>query len=232
MRGTWPSTLACASPTSNSNPLGKGFGPARADCGFREPLAPRLARPGERMVATCPCASEADTRHGGHVGGVLGSDRRIASRGRFVRLEGAEGDDPSPDAVELSDVLLEGALRPLASTAAAERRKYLALLVPSEEGDLEMDAVAFERRVTILAVLWRVRPAISLERARDAAQILGPDRDVQVVWARVTSPAWKSTAQPPNSQYSRLSFWKSSCRDANAASCSSCGTGRVCQRGR
>ncbi|HEY3106243.1 MAG TPA: hypothetical protein VGJ49_05550 [Gaiellaceae bacterium] len=44
-----------------------------------------------------------------------------------------------------------------------------------------MDAVAFERRVTILAVLWRVRPAISLERARHAAQILGPDRDVQVV---------------------------------------------------
>src|SRR6266550_9432610 len=50
MRGTWPSTLACASPTSNSHPLGKGFGPARADCGFREPLAPRLARPGRVMV--------------------------------------------------------------------------------------------------------------------------------------------------------------------------------------
>jgi hypothetical protein len=52
MRGTWPSMLACASPTSNNNPLGKGFGPARADCGFREPLAPRLARPGARIVAT------------------------------------------------------------------------------------------------------------------------------------------------------------------------------------
>jgi hypothetical protein len=42
--------LACASPTSNNNPLGTGFGPARADCGFREPLAPRLARPGKAMV--------------------------------------------------------------------------------------------------------------------------------------------------------------------------------------
>jgi hypothetical protein len=50
MRGTWPSMLACASPTSNNNPLGTGFGPARADCGFREPLAPRLARPGNAMV--------------------------------------------------------------------------------------------------------------------------------------------------------------------------------------
>src|SRR5215216_6535128 len=51
VRGTWPSMLACASPTSNNNPLGKGFGPAGADCGFREPLAPRLARPGPTMVA-------------------------------------------------------------------------------------------------------------------------------------------------------------------------------------
>jgi hypothetical protein len=51
VRGTWSSTLANASPTSNLYPLGKGFGPAGADCGFREPLAPRLARPGKSRVA-------------------------------------------------------------------------------------------------------------------------------------------------------------------------------------
>src|SRR5688500_18570469 len=46
MRGTWPSTLARASPDLDCHPLGEEFGPAGADCGFREPLAPRLARPG------------------------------------------------------------------------------------------------------------------------------------------------------------------------------------------
>ena len=49
-RGTWPSTLTCASPTSNAAPSRQEFSPAVADCGFREPLAPRLARPGTAMV--------------------------------------------------------------------------------------------------------------------------------------------------------------------------------------
>ena len=51
MRGTWPSTLACASPCPDCYPLGREFSPAGADCGFREPLAPRLARPGAPIVA-------------------------------------------------------------------------------------------------------------------------------------------------------------------------------------
>ena len=54
VRGTWPSTLTSASPCLGRRPLERGFSPAKADCGFREPLAPHLARPGTTMVAHEP----------------------------------------------------------------------------------------------------------------------------------------------------------------------------------
>jgi hypothetical protein len=51
VRGTWPSTLAPVRPFLGRHPLGREFSPAIAACGFREPLAPRLARPGTPMLA-------------------------------------------------------------------------------------------------------------------------------------------------------------------------------------
>jgi hypothetical protein len=51
VRGAWPSTRTSQARISNDNPLEEGLGPAEADCGFREPLAPRLARPGPPRVA-------------------------------------------------------------------------------------------------------------------------------------------------------------------------------------
>ena len=51
MRGTWPSTLRAKALTPNDSAPQAVFGPAIADCGFREPLAPRLARPGTRIGA-------------------------------------------------------------------------------------------------------------------------------------------------------------------------------------
>lgn len=55
-RGTWPSTLTCASPYLEYCPLEREFSPAVADCGFREPLAPRLARPGMTILAAAASA--------------------------------------------------------------------------------------------------------------------------------------------------------------------------------
>src|SRR5918999_5793808 len=43
-RGTWPSTPSARRTDPEAIPLGRGFGPARADCGCRAPLPPRLAR--------------------------------------------------------------------------------------------------------------------------------------------------------------------------------------------
>ena len=43
-RGTRPSTPPTGVLTPKTSSLGRGFGPARADCGFRAPLIPRLAR--------------------------------------------------------------------------------------------------------------------------------------------------------------------------------------------
>ena len=51
VRGTWLSTLASSSPSLGRRPLERGFSPAKADCGFREPLAPHLARPGVTRLA-------------------------------------------------------------------------------------------------------------------------------------------------------------------------------------
>ena len=57
MRGTWLSTLRAPAQTPDDSAPRAVLGPAIADCGRREPLAPRLARPGEKIVATssaCP----------------------------------------------------------------------------------------------------------------------------------------------------------------------------------
>ena len=51
MRGTWLSTLRAPAQTPDDSAPRAVLGPAIADCGFREPLAPRLARPGRTMVA-------------------------------------------------------------------------------------------------------------------------------------------------------------------------------------
>src|SRR5207247_4942368 len=48
--GTGPSTLRAPAQAPKSAAPRAVFGPAIADCGFREPLAPRLARPGETML--------------------------------------------------------------------------------------------------------------------------------------------------------------------------------------
>ena len=53
MRGTWLSTLRAPAQTPDDSAPQAVLGPAIADCGFREPLAPRLARPGRTMVAHC-----------------------------------------------------------------------------------------------------------------------------------------------------------------------------------
>ena len=57
MRGTWLSTLRAPAQTPDDSAPRAVLGPAIADCGRREPLAPRLARPGRKMVAArsaCP----------------------------------------------------------------------------------------------------------------------------------------------------------------------------------
>jgi hypothetical protein len=51
VRGTWLSTLRAPAQTPDDSAPQAVLGPAIADCGFREPLAPRLARPGRTMVA-------------------------------------------------------------------------------------------------------------------------------------------------------------------------------------
>ena len=51
VRGTWLSTLRALAQTPDDSAPRAVLGPAIADCGRREPLAPRLARPGRRMVA-------------------------------------------------------------------------------------------------------------------------------------------------------------------------------------
>ena len=54
VRGTRPSTLRAWAQAPEKPAPRAVFGPAGADCGFREPLAPRLARPGGASVlATC-----------------------------------------------------------------------------------------------------------------------------------------------------------------------------------
>jgi hypothetical protein len=50
VRGTWPSTLRAPAQAPKSSAPRAVFGPAIADCGFREPLAPHLARPGGTIV--------------------------------------------------------------------------------------------------------------------------------------------------------------------------------------
>ena len=50
VRGTWLSTLRAPAQAPKEPAPRAAFGPARADVGFREPLAPRLARPGASMV--------------------------------------------------------------------------------------------------------------------------------------------------------------------------------------
>ena len=51
MRGTWLSTLRAPAQTPDDSAPRTVLGPAIADCGQREPLAPRLARPGRTMVS-------------------------------------------------------------------------------------------------------------------------------------------------------------------------------------
>ena len=51
VRGTWLSTLRAPAQAPEEPAPRAAFGPARADVGFREPLAPRLARPGRTMVS-------------------------------------------------------------------------------------------------------------------------------------------------------------------------------------
>lgn len=51
VRGTWPSAPRAPAQAPKSAAPRTAFGPARAGCGFREPLAPRLARPGRAIVA-------------------------------------------------------------------------------------------------------------------------------------------------------------------------------------
>jgi hypothetical protein len=63
VRGTWPSTLAPVRPFLERHPLGREFSPAIAACGFREPLAPRLARPGKRERSTA-CIRSLTGNHG------------------------------------------------------------------------------------------------------------------------------------------------------------------------
>src|SRR5215211_5625291 len=46
VRGTWPSSLRARAQAPRVPPLGRRSAPPSADCGFKEPLAPRLARPG------------------------------------------------------------------------------------------------------------------------------------------------------------------------------------------
>ena len=53
MRGTWLSTLRAPAQAPDDSAPRAVLGPAIADCGFREPLAPRLARPGREIVAHC-----------------------------------------------------------------------------------------------------------------------------------------------------------------------------------
>jgi len=65
VRGTWPSTLRAKALTPNDSAPQAVFGPAIADCGFREPLAPRLARPGTTIVAE-PTKEEAGVSTGPH----------------------------------------------------------------------------------------------------------------------------------------------------------------------
>src|SRR5438552_11382422 len=48
--------------------LGRGFSPARADCGYRAPLAPRLARP--RTMVPWACARSQTGRAGGFLRGT------------------------------------------------------------------------------------------------------------------------------------------------------------------
>jgi hypothetical protein len=180
MRGTWPSTLACASPTSNNNPLGKGFGPAGADCGFREPLAPRLARPGLWMVATRKRSSDAEGGERRDVRSVLGCHCGIGSRNRFVGLERMQRDETRASTAELGDALPEGAVGPLAARPTAERREDL-VVAALEEGHLESDVVALEGGVAVLFCVGRVASPGALEERRDAAYVSCPHGDVDVV---------------------------------------------------
>src|ERR1700750_3299144 len=51
--GTGPSTPQNKALTPGPVPLGRGFSPARADCGYRAPLAPRLARSAPILSPRC-----------------------------------------------------------------------------------------------------------------------------------------------------------------------------------
>ena len=44
-------------------------------------------------------------------------------------------------------------------------------------------------------------PTVLVEKVHDARNVVEPDSDVDVACDRVIEPAWKSTAQPPKSQY-------------------------------
>ena len=83
MRGTWLSTLRAPAQTPDDSAPRAVLGPAIADCGFREPLAPRLARPGRTMVS--------DRR-------TLSSPGRVAQResARFTRERSLVRSQPRP----------------------------------------------------------------------------------------------------------------------------------------
>jgi hypothetical protein len=137
------------------------------------------------------------------VSAILLRGPRILVRLAFVEPQRGEGDDPRPYSLELGDVVSEGAARPLAAPLQ-KRREDDALVVAREERDLQPNLPPFEHRVAVLVLLRDVRPAAPFEQGRHPTESrsLRQTAMSRSSCARVTRPAWKSTAQPPKTQYS------------------------------
>jgi hypothetical protein len=109
---------------------------------------------------------------------VLGGFAGLIARRGLAPLQGVEGDQPRPNALELAALVPEG---PGPGHAPGLERNADGVAVTDEERQLEPHALAFVARAAVLARLGSVSPALASEECRDPLLIREPHSDVNVV---------------------------------------------------
>ena len=136
------------------------------DAGARRPR--RLAPP------------PSDSRQRGEVGAILRGDGRVVVSRRLVGLERAQRDHARPNAAQLQEVVLKGAVRPVRA-AARKRRVHVPVLAPGDERKLQPQPAAFVHGVAVLLRVGRMHPVVRTQQRGYPVGVLHPRCEVEII---------------------------------------------------
>ena len=162
-------------------------------------------------------AATSETGEDLEVGTIAGSLDGILARARLPSRERLEPDEARADALELTDRIAERVLGP-DRFEGPQRRHDTSALAADEVRELEPDTRALVPRPAVLVGLRSVMPTVLPEQGRDPRRSSSQTAMSTSECGRVVEPAWKSTAQPPNSQYGMAALSRSASTAASAAS--------------